>query len=222
VAADWGSVHIQSQELMLRTSFGLAAQLLAAPGSSAALGYPFMILLDTTPAKTGRGARLSRVQVCGGLCREEREERIQFGCCIAFYHTAVGRASAPAPCVIHGGLNQALTQTAISRFRPHELSSVHAIRQVLNCLSRTQQKRAQWVGAILSLSLSLSLISSIISHIYQVTHSSTSDHIHITAHPINILATFHIAVLNVRALLRRERSSTEHQFSVGTALKGVG
>eukprot|EP01046_Picozoa_sp_COSAG06_P003196 COSAG06_NODE_121_length_23085_cov_7.727791_8_plen_193_part_00 len=120
----------------------------------------FFLLLDTTPAKTGRGARLSRVQVCGGLCREEREERIQIGCCIAFYHTAVGRASAPAPCVIHGGLNQALTQTAISRFRPHELSSVHAIRQVLNCLSRTQQKRAQWVGAIFSLSLCLSSLRS--------------------------------------------------------------
>ena len=57
MAADWGGVHIQSQELMLRTSFGLAAQLLAAPGSSAALGYSFMILTCSclAPERCGPG-----------------------------------------------------------------------------------------------------------------------------------------------------------------------
>ena len=110
------------------------------------------------PCEDGaRGALVVRTGVRGGGGGERETSN---WLCIAFYHTAVGRASAPAPCVIHGGLNQALTQTAISRFRPHELSRVYAIRQVFNCLSRTQQKRAQWVGAILS--LSLSLISSII------------------------------------------------------------
>jgi hypothetical protein len=85
VAADWGGVHIQSQELMLRTSFGLAAQLLAAPGSSAALGYPFMILTCSClapelcgPGVTQRG-RVTRVATVDDFGRHQSQRAVHRG-----------------------------------------------------------------------------------------------------------------------------------------------